>query len=74
MRNEFGLVAHRHAHFHRIDQVAGEVAGQALVGQRLAADGVAHALALVGIGLVLGGLVEQGVQRNPQGFGDVRQG
>jgi len=71
--DELGLVAHRHGHLHRVDQVAGEVAGQALVDQRLAADGIPHALALVGVGLGLGGLVEQGVERNAQGICDSRQ-
>ena len=45
MGDQLRLVAHRHVHLDRIDQVAGEGAGQAFVGQRLALDGVAYPLA-----------------------------
>lgn len=74
MGDQLRLVAHRHVHLDRIDQVAGEGAGQAFVGQRLALDGVAYPLAFVGVGLGLCRLVEQGIERDIQRLGDVGQG
>lgn len=73
MGDQLRLVAHRHVHLDRIDQVAGEGAGQAFVGQRLALDGVAYPLAFVGVGLGLCRLVEQGIERDIQRLGDVGQ-